>query len=64
LVYFKYNCGFLESYLARKYRLVKTVVFRGSLVRLYARASDLTDGPAPLAGLSMLAGASVGKHAK
>lgn len=40
LVYYNYNCGYLEAYLQRKYRIVKSIAFRGSLVRLYVRATD------------------------
>jgi hypothetical protein len=39
LVYYEYNCSVLEGYLDRRYRLLKTVAFRGSLARLFVRTS-------------------------
>jgi uncharacterized membrane protein len=39
LVYYEYNCSVLEGYLDRRYRLLKTVSFRGSLARLFVRTS-------------------------
>jgi multisubunit Na+/H+ antiporter MnhF subunit len=39
IVYYNYHCRYLETYLERRYRLVRSVVFRGSLARLYERSS-------------------------
>jgi hypothetical protein len=33
---YDYHCGYLEAYMKRRYRIVKTVAFRGSLARLYS----------------------------
>lgn len=35
---YNYNCQYLETYLQRRYRVVKSVAFRGALARLYAAA--------------------------
>ncbi len=37
LNYYNYRCRYLDEYLARRYRLVRSVAFRGSLARLYVR---------------------------
>jgi hypothetical protein len=37
---YDYHCRYLEAYLNRRYRIVRSVAFRGSLARLYARTRD------------------------
>lgn len=39
LTVYDYNCPYLEAYLRRRYRLARTVDFRGSIARLFVRAS-------------------------
>jgi hypothetical protein len=37
---YDYHCRFLEAYLTHRYRLEKTVLFRGTVARRYVRAGD------------------------
>ncbi len=41
-VLYNYHCRYLETYLKRRYHLVKSVPFRGSLARLYSRIPGAT----------------------
>jgi len=42
---YNYNCRYLEAYLNRRYRVVRTVVFRGALARLYLRLPRMSSDP-------------------
>jgi hypothetical protein len=34
---YDYHCGFLEAHVNHRYRVLESIAFRGSVVRLYER---------------------------